>query len=95
MVYEEAEAWVLAHQTDSNVDAARALVALIDGERMDERSKMRQQAATEESTEVERLRAALAFYADEAGWHYDDGQKYRAVDGGIRARAALVGVKVE
>jgi hypothetical protein len=45
MVYEEALAWVIAHQSDDDDDAAHALVALVDVERRDERSKTRQEAS--------------------------------------------------
>ena len=45
MVYEEAIAWVNAHASDESDDAARALMALIEDERTDERSKTRQEAA--------------------------------------------------
>jgi len=45
MVYEEALAWVNERESDETDVVARALLALIDVERRDERSKTRQEAA--------------------------------------------------
>jgi hypothetical protein len=45
MTYEEALAWVEGGEAASAENVARALMGLIDREREDERSKVRQQAA--------------------------------------------------